>query len=148
MRHRFLRGLRPARNGIVFQVDARRDHKAIVRQLLAVGENNLFFVAIDLGGQAVDDGDAMLFQPVITVRDRRIVSDAAEIEIAVEASLIPRVRLDQSDGDSAGAVLGDVFRGSRAARAAADHHHARLGLSENRGRTEHHRTCKRRRPNK
>ena len=138
VRHLFFRGLRPARNGIVFEVDARRDHEAVVGQLLAVGENDFFLVAINLHRPVCNDSDAVLLHRAVAVGDGRIVPHAAEIEIAVEAGLVLRIGLNQRDGNRAAAVLGDVFRRGDAARATADYHDTRLGLPEYRGRTEHH----------
>jgi hypothetical protein len=69
MRHRFFRRLRPARHGIVFQIDARRYDQPVIGQLLATGENDFLLVAVDLAGAVGDDRDAVLLQRAVAVGD-------------------------------------------------------------------------------
>ena len=106
-------------------------HEPVVRQALAGREHDLLLVAVDLGGAGAGERDAVVLrQRVVAMDDLVIALEAADIEVGVEAGLVGLVLLDQRHGDGALAVLGDVARGRRAARAAADDDDAGLGLAE------------------
>jgi hypothetical protein len=64
--------------------------------------------------------------------DRLQGTKIAEVKVGVKAGDELARRFDQCHLDAAGGILGDIFRGGRAAGTAADHDDFRFGLRKGR----------------
>jgi hypothetical protein len=130
MRHDFARGFRIARNGIEFDVDARRDHQAVIGQTRAARELDGFLVLVDGCCRLTCDLEIVFRQRVVGMGDRLKGAKIAEIKVGMKAGDEFARRFDQRHLDRAGGILGDVFCSGRAAGTAADHDDFRFGLRE------------------
>ena len=110
-------------NLVVHEVDARRDHEPVVREILDLLQPHPLPLDEDLGDLVADDLDAVLAQLLVAERQVADAARAAENEVGQRAGNELRVALDQEHLDATLAPHPDVLRAGRAAVAAADDDH-------------------------
>ncbi|GBD42510.1 hypothetical protein HRbin39_01904 [bacterium HR39] len=113
-----------ALDGVVAEVDARRDDEGVVVQHASAGEPHLPLPGVHLDRHVAVVDDTVLVDEIdVAMRDRFERPPACEIEIAVEAGGVGLLRFHQGHLDLAGAVVRHVLGDGGAAGSAADHHH-------------------------
>ena len=105
------------------QLDARRYHQTVVRQIAAVLQRHLALCRVNTARGIVDDGHPVTAaQPVVAVGDEVHAGQAAQNRIAERAGHEMGTALDKGHLNArVGAP--QVFRAGGAAETAADHHH-------------------------
>lgn len=111
-------------------VDARRQHEMIVLQDRTVREPHRAPVAIDRGGRLPDVFDPECAETPMIMRDRAEVTDAAEIEVGMEAGGEGVLRIDEHDLDPACRRLREFPRHRCPSGTCADDDDPRPRLSE------------------
>ena len=145
VRHAVLLRQIPSGNGPVAEVDARREHEAVVGQAAPAREPHAALVAVDGDRPVVHHVDPVICgQRAVAVPDRRPVAEAADIEVREEAGVVGAARFHERYIHSTLRILGDVARSRCTARAAAHDHDARAALGEHRRRRQRrYRRCRR-----
>ena len=139
VRHAILLREVPSGDGALAEVDAWREHEAVVGEAAAAREPHAPLLAVDGNRPVVHDVDPVIRgQIAVAVPDGRVFAEAADVEVREEARVVGAARLHERHVHGALRILGDVARGRRAARAAAHDHDAGAPLG-------HHRRCRQRR---
>ena len=120
---------RVAFDGVVLDVDARRQHEPVVGVGAAAARLHGLLGGVDVGGEVVHHLDAQPPQPAVAVVERFQRAEAADVEVGEERGAVDRVGLDQRDVEL-GRPLLDVVGHRRTAGAAAHDHHLGRALGD------------------
>ena len=111
----------------VHELDARREHEAVVGEAGAVRQRHRFRRGVDGADPRLLDGHAVLGrQAGVGVAQGRDVAGAAQHQVAHDVGGVARVGLDQRDLHAAAAPQAQVLGDGGAGHATANHHHASL----------------------
>ncbi len=127
------------RDRVPHELDARREHEAVVRQAAAAGGRHDALVDVDAGRGVAHDVHAPAARQVV-VGNRHVVDRlaAADHEVRDRARDERLARLDQRHVDGAVAPHPQVLRAGGSGVAAADHHHLACGAAAHRRAARQH----------
>src|SRR5829696_8120678 len=135
MRHRLSGVFGVAGERVEAEIDAGREHEAVVGEPRAVAERDLAPAGIDCGGRLDRDLDAVLAQAVVAELLLGKLAQAGDDAVAERAGREGRARLDERHGGTRQVAFHGAGAG-RAGKAAADHDDPRCRLTEGRARQE------------